>query len=194
MQLPRTSFQHSPKDNIMARCFWHLTPVEHAAALFFYEPKSEAAQMVLKLKYGDQPEIGTDLGRMMAEEMMLDDFFHDIDCIVPVPLTRRRQWQRGYNQSKMLAEGIAEVTRLPIAARALQRRQFRKSQTKMTKWDRRTNVTDAFVLRRTDDIMGKHVLIVDDVCTTGATMLACADAMKGVARSVSFLSLAFTKR
>ena len=91
----------------MAQLFWGLLPVERAAALFYYEPRSEAAELLYRLKYGNRPDIGEDLGRVMAEEMNLAHFLDGIDVLVPVPLSRKRHWQRGYNQSEMLARGEA---------------------------------------------------------------------------------------
>jgi predicted amidophosphoribosyltransferase len=90
----------------MTQLFWGLAPVSRAAALFFYEPHSEGAQLVYDLKYADRPDIGEDIGRMMAEEMRVAGYLDEVDMIVPVPLSPKRQQQRGYNQSERIAQGI----------------------------------------------------------------------------------------
>lgn len=113
LHLPRTSYQFTPYDNPMTQLFWGLAPVSRAAALFFYEPHSEGAQLVYDLKYADRPDIGEDIGRMMAEEMRVAGYLEEVDMIVPVPLSPKRQQQRGYNQSERIAQGIHEVTGLP---------------------------------------------------------------------------------
>lgn len=178
----------------MTQLFWGLAPVDRAAALFFYEPHSEAAQLLYDLKYANRPDIGEDLGRMMAEEMRMAGFFDGIDAIIPVPLSSRRMRQRGYNQSERLAHGIHEVTGIPVMTKAISRRYFKKSQTTLMRHQRQENVTDVFTLRETESLEGKHVLLIDDVCTTGATLISCANALQSIpSLCVSVLTLGFTK-
>ena len=98
----------------MAKLFWGQIPVERAAALFHYESHAETANIIYQLKYKDHPEIGPLMGRMMAAELQKEEFFDGIDVIVPVPLTRERLRQRGYNQSEEIAKGVSEITGLPI--------------------------------------------------------------------------------
>lgn len=195
LHLFRTTYQFTPEDNTMAQLFWGLLPVERAAALFFYEPRSEAAELLYRLKYGNRPDIGEDLGRVMAEEMKIAGFFDGIDVLVPVPLSRKRQWQRGYNQSEMLARGISEVTGIPVVTNAVCREHFRQSQTSLSRRERQENVEGVFVLRRPQLLEDKHVLLIDDICTTGATLLACGTAIQTVRGiRISVLTLGFTKK
>ncbi len=195
LQLPRTCYQFSPNDNPMAQLFWHLAPIERAAALIYYEPHSEMAQMVYDLKYHDHPDIGEDLGRLMANEMMVAGFFEGIDVLLPVPLSRKRLRQRGYNQSEQLARGISDITQLPVVSNALLRKHFKQSQTRLTRHERQENVADMFELRDDTDLRGKHVLLVDDICTTGATLLACANAIKNISGiRLSAITLGFAKK
>lgn len=194
LHLPRTTYQFTPHDNPMAQLFWHLSPVEKAAALIFYEPHSEVAQLIYDLKYHDRPDIGEDMGRLMAGEMQLARFFDGIDLLLPVPLSRKRLRQRGYNQSEQLAIGISDVTHLPVITKALRRKHFRQSQTQLSRRERQENVEDLFELRDDSMLQGKHVLLVDDICTTGATLLACCDALKAVPGiHLSVLTFGFTK-
>lgn len=194
LHLPRTTYQFTPNDNPMAQLFWHLTPVERAAALLFYEPHSEMAQIVYDMKYHDRPDIGEDMGRLMANEMQFARYFDGIDVLLPVPLSRKRLRQRGYNQSEQLAIGISDITNLPIATKALRRKHFVKSQTQLSRHERQENVADIFELCDDSPLKGKHVLLVDDICTTGATLIACVDALKDVEGiRLSVLTLGYTK-
>lgn len=194
MQLPRTGFQSSAKDNIMARLFWGIIPVERAAALFYYEAGSRTASILYDLKYHDHPEIGVTMGRMMAREFGEAGFFRGIDVIVPIPLARSRQRHRGYNQSRELARGISQTTGLPVYDKVVRRTRFLKSQTQMGRQERQENVADVFEAKDLAALRGRHVLLVDDVVTTGATMVACArEILKAEGVCVSLLSLGFTK-
>lgn len=194
LHLPRTTYQFSPDDNPMAQLFWHLTPIKRAAALLYYEPHSELARLIYDLKYHDRPDIGEDMGRLMANEMQLAHYFDDIDVLLPVPLSRKRLRQRGYNQSEMLAIGVSDITHLPIVTNALRRKHFVKSQTRLSRHERQENVEDMFELRDSSQLQGKHVLLIDDICTTGATLIACIDALKNIPGiRPSVLTLGFTK-
>jgi ComF family protein len=194
LHLPRTTYQFTPDDNPMVQLFWHLTPIRHAAALLFYEPRSETARIVYDLKYHDRPDIGEDMGRLMAGEMQLARFFDGINMMLPVPLSRKRLRQRGYNQSEQLAVGISDVTHLPVVTKALRRTHFHQSQTQLSRRERQENVENLFELRDGSMLQGKHVLLIDDICTTGATLLACCDALKAVLGiRLSVLTFGFTK-
>ena len=192
--LPRTDFHQKPLDNPMAQLFWGLAPIEKAAALFYYHPHSETARLVYRLKYNNRPDIGEDMGRVMANELQATDFFSDIDVLLPVPLASKRLRQRGYNQSEQLAIGISDITHLPIVSKALRRKHFQQSQTTLNRWQRQENVTDTFQLKEEHLLQGKHVLLIDDICTTGATLIACANVLKTIEGiRISVLTLGFTK-
>lgn len=192
--LPRTNYHQRPLENPMAQLFWKLTSIQKAAALFYYQPHSETAQLVYRLKYNNRPDIGEDMGRVIANELQQSDFFDDIDVLLPVPLSSKRLRQRGYNQSEMLAIGVSDITHLPIVTKALRRKEFHQSQTKLNRWQRQENVADTFQLMDDSHLKGRHVLLIDDVCTTGATLIACANALKDVEGiRISVLTLGFTK-
>lgn len=194
LHMARTGFQLTPTDNPMAQLFWHLAPVCRAAALMYYEPHSAMARIVYQLKYGHRPDIGEDMGRLMAVDMLSSHYFDDVDLLIPVPLARKRLHQRGYNQSHQLALGISQVTHLPVDTRLLTRRRFQQSQTQLNRQERQSNVADTFEVHDGEQLTGLHVLLVDDVCTTGATLIACANALSVVPRlRISVLTLGFTK-
>lgn len=194
MHLPRTGFQHQAMDNVMARLFWGIIPVERVAALFYYEAGSKTSNILYDLKYHDHPEIGVVMGRMVAREFNEAGFFEDIDMIIPVPLAKSRQRHRGYNQSREIAKGISLVTGLPINDYVVQRMKFEKSQTQVGRWERQENVANVFEVKDTKNLRGRHILLVDDVVTTGATMVACArEILKAGDVRISLLSLGFAK-
>lgn len=193
LHLPLTGYERTPKDNEMARRFWGLIPIEQAAALFFYEAQSETARLVYDLKYHDRPDIGYQTGYITARQFTAAGFFRDIDAIVPMPLSRRRQWQRGYNQSIEIARGVSEVTGIPVI-KAARRIHFKQSQTRLNRYERQDNTASAFQLVSPDLIRDKHLLLVDDIVTTGATVISLAqELMKAGNVRFSVLSLGYTK-
>ncbi|MBR1449876.1 MAG: ComF family protein [Prevotella sp.] len=195
LRMPLTGFAQSPLDNPMARLFWGQFPIEKAAAYFYYQPHSDTSSIIYHLKYHSQPDIGENMGGIMARELSRSEFFSGIDAIVPIPITRRRRWQRGYNQSLEIARGISEVTHLPILKDAVRRTRFDTSQTKKKGWQRQENVADVFQLRQPEAISGRHLLLVDDIVTTGATIRACAlELCKAGDVRISVVSLGFTKK
>ena len=194
LHLPRTGFQQDPYENEIAKLFWHQIPIERATALFYYEAHSETANILYELKYKSHPEIGEVMGRMMAKELQSSGFFDEIDGIIPVPLAKKRLRQRGYNQSLEIAHGISEMTGLPIYNKVVRRNAFEGSQTNKGRWERNENVEGVFELKDATAIQGKHILIVDDVVTTGATVIACAQELcKAGSIKVSVLALGFAK-
>ena len=194
LHLPRTDFGSDLYENVMAKLFWGQIQIEKATALFYYEPHAETANILYELKYKNHPEIGEVMGRMMARELQKNGLFDDIDAIVPVPLARKREHERGYNQSLMLAKGVSEVTGLPIYNKVVRRTKFVGSQTHRGRWERNENVADVFELMDGESICGKHLLLIDDVVTTGATIIACAQEMQKASDvKISVLALGFAK-
>ena len=193
LHLPRTDFDNDLYENVMAKLFWGQIKLEKATALFYYEAHAETAKILYELKYKNHPEIGVVMGRMMAKELMKSGLFDDIDAIVPVPLAKKREWQRGYNQSLELAKGVSEVTGLPIANLVIRRTKFVGSQTQRGRWERNENVAHVFELVD-ENISGQHLLLIDDVVTTGATVIACAKEMQKASNvKISVLALGFAK-
>jgi len=191
--LPRTSYWQQPYDNTMARMLWGRMAVERAAALFYFEPQSEVSHIIYSFKYRKHPENAEHMGRLAAKELSLSGFFKDIDAIVPVPLARSRQRSRGYNQSYEIAKGIRGITGIPIINGAVIRRTFTESQTHKSRWERIENVENVFELKKPGLLHGKHVLVVDDVVTTGSTIAACSrEIVKSGDVKVSVFALGFT--
>ena len=194
LHLPRTGFDRDPYENPMAKMFWGQIPVERASAFFYYESHAETANIIYELKYKDHPEIGEVMGRMMARELLLSHFFDGIDGVVPIPLAKKRERQRGYNQCLEIAKGISEITGLPVYNKVVRRNSFKGSQTKLGRWERNENVEYVFELTDTATVAGKHLLLVDDVVTTGATAIACGKQLvKAGQVKISILTLGYAK-
>ncbi len=173
-QLPRTGLAEKPYDNPVVQYFLGQIPLERAASWLYYRSKDKVGGIVRKAKYLGRDDICRWLGEAAAKEFAAENFFEGIDVIVPVPLTRRRRRKRGYNQCYEIARGISAVTGIKVADGAVRRVRFTQSQARLRGEARRTNVDDAFRLVRPERLAGKHVLLVDDIVTTGATLLACA--------------------
>jgi ComF family protein len=192
--MPRTWYERSPYDNMMNRLYWKQIPIEKAAALFFYNAQAPVSKAIYDLKYHHCPEIGVSLGEMTAREFCHENFFEDIDVIIPVPLTRKRQHHRGYNQSLMIAKGISNITGIKINDKIVKRTLFRESQTHKDVIDRKENVKDAFKIINTKAVANRHILLIDDIVTTGATTIACSQQlMKAEGVRISIISLGFVK-
>lgn len=174
LALPRV-FTPSFENNEMTRTFWGLIPIERCSSLFYYTKNSIYTHILMKLKYGNQPKVGLVMGRMLAESVKGKDFFKDIDMIVPIPLFKEREKQRGYNQSEWIAKGISEVTGIKICNNCVKRTKPTPSQTSLILHERIESVRNAFELTGSHDLTDKHILLVDDVLTTGATLLSCAE-------------------
>lgn len=193
MHLPFTDFLSHPYDNAMARTFWGIIRhFEKAYALMYHEPHAHSARAVYQLKYYNKPDVGVELGVLMGKRMKAVGFTDDIDFIVPVPLAKKRERQRGFNQSEMIAQGISDATGLPAVNNVVRRTSFHGSQTQIDRWSRAENVEDAFELLNADSLRGRHVLIVDDIVTTGATVSALAKVLGKAERvRVSVASIGF---
>lgn len=191
--LPRTHFHQWP-ENSMEKMFWGKFGIRKAAAFIRYAKGSDVAVLVKKMKYKGRRDIATGMGRLMAEEMMhSSDFFDGIDCIVPVPMHPDKQKQRGYNQALQLALGVSEATGIPVEADAIVRPEPAESQTRRSSIDRLVSIKGAFKATDISRFAGKHVLIVDDIITTSATITACADALAsapGIRFSILTLAIA----
>lgn len=191
INLPRTGF-HLRKDNPVECLFWGRIPgLKRASSFLFYRKGSDFRRILHLLKYGGYKELGEMMGRYMSAELSSGEFFDGVDMIIPVPLHRKKQKLRGYNQSEWIARGIASVTGIPLCAECMIREKNTETQTRKSAFERWENVEGIFRLCDTVHFEGKHVLLVDDVLTTGATTVACASAFAGVSGiRISVLTLA----
>jgi ComF family protein len=169
-ELPLTGFeskQRNPIDSVFAGRI----PLQHAASLLFFIKESLTQQLLHQLKYKNRQDVGLYLGRRMGKA--IQDAGWEIDCIVPLPLNRKKQARRGFNQAEVLAKGISEILGKSIENVAIIRTKNNATQTKKNRQERWENVSEVFDLHDAHNLQGKHVLLVDDVVTTGATLEAC---------------------
>lgn len=189
--LPRRSDTLTTGDNDITRLFYGILPIKRAAALFVYGSCKELDGIVQAAKYGNRPDIAEECGMMMAHEYAPSGFFEGIDMIVPLPLHKNRLRKRGYNQSRLLAEGISTVTGIPVADDVVTRVRDTATQTSMPHDQRTANMRGAFALGNAARLNGRHILVVDDLVTTGATMRECCmQIAKAQDVSISVLALA----
>lgn len=177
--LPRTGYERYP-DNPLAQSFYGRMPFHAVTACFFFAKTGKVQHLIHQLKYKGNREAGLFLGRQIGESIKDAPLFEGIDVIIPVPLHPKRERQRGYNQALLIAQGINEVTGLPIGTKYLLRTMYNETQTHKSAEERYHNVQGIFEVRRGEELKGKHVLLVDDVLTTGATLESCAHELEGI--------------
>ena len=160
------------------------------------EHDSKELDLIHAMKFGPaaNPHIAYRLGQVLAQEFMPTGFFEDIDLLIPVPLHPQRFRDRGFNQSEWLCRGIAEVTGLPMDTEHLYRARNNDHQARLTGSDRKRNTKGIFAVRYPEDLYRKHVLLVDDLITTGATLCACMDVIHPIRNcTISILGLGKAK-
>jgi ComF family protein len=166
--------------------------VERAAAFSYFNKGSRIRNLIHNLKYKGITEVGYELGKIYGLSLNSSDFMKDIDMIIPVPLHPAKERIRGFNQSEIISRGIADVTLLSVANKIVERISVSATQTKRSRYERWTNVEGIFSVKDPRMIEGKHVLLVDDVITTGSTIESCAnELLKTDGVKVSVVALAF---
>lgn len=184
--IPRTGY-HSTKNNRFEERFAGVFPFEKGASLFFYEKSSPLADLVVEFKYKGYSGLAREMGRIMARELQPTGFLDGIEVIVPVGMPLWRRWKRGYNQAEELATGIADILgrkTVPVID-CLRARRYHSSQTRRSATDRRDSMRGMFTVKpkygpggpNARGLSQRTTLLVDDVCTTGSTMLAAAEAL-----------------
>jgi ComF family protein len=170
------------EDNPLLRLVWDKTDVVRATTFLCYNKFSPYHNLVIDLKFHGNHDLAVRLGQWAALEARRQGFWDGADALVPVPLTRWRRWQRGYNQAEMLARGMADVTGLPVV-NLLRRTKNRKSQTHLSGEERRRNAEGIYHASVPNEWCGKRLVLVDDVMTTGATLANCALALQKADRN-----------
>lgn len=192
--LPRTNF-HLERDNPVTRSFWGRAKIESGAALYYFNKGNRVQQLIHQLKYKDRKDIGQVLGEKYGAYLKHSPFFNNIELIVPVPLHKKKRMKRGYNQSEEFAKGLGKSMGVGVDPYALIRNKATETQTRKSRYKRWENVADMFSAPHPDRLVGKHVLLVDDVITTGATLEACATAIAAIPGiKISIVAIAFANR
>ncbi len=171
--IPKTNF-HLQSDNRLEHFFAGRFPFQHIAAFAYFVKGGSIQHIIHELKYNRNPHIGRFIGELCGENIKNSDFISSIDILVPVPLHPKRQKERGYNQSLEICEGISHITAIPINSDTLLRKVNNPSQTKNARFDRWKNVEDIFHVVTPETFANKHILLVDDIITTGSTLESCA--------------------
>ena len=171
--LPKTGYEQH-EENPLARMFYGKVRLKAVTACYFFSKEGKVQHLIHELKYKGNADAGVFLGQELGKTIKEAPLFQGLDFLIPVPLHPKREKQRGYNQSMMIARGISDVTGIPVGAKFLFRSVDTATQTHKTKEERWLNVKDIFELRNAEKLEGKNVLLVDDVLTTGATLEACA--------------------
>ena len=171
--IPRTNY-HLKTDNPVAILFWGRCTIEKAATFSYYTKDSRIRKLIHQLKYNGVKEIGFELGRIYALSLKTSGFMEGIDLIIPVPLHPSKKRKRGFNQSETISAGISEISGLPVDTLSLVRKNISDTQTRKSRYDRWENVEGIFRVTGNEKLKGHHILLVDDVITTGSTLEACA--------------------
>lgn len=192
--IPRTNYHLSADNPLHYKLVDINAPIEKTASFFFYKNDSPCSRLIRDAKYNGRPEINRSLARLFALELRPAGFFDDIDRIMPVPIHWLKRIRRGYNQSDYIAKGLSEISGIPVAYN-LQATKGHPTQTHKKAAERRKTLQNIFTVDRPEELSGLHILLVDDVITTGSTISTCAatlhKAIPGLRLSV--LSLASTK-
>ena len=177
-------------DNKVMEIFLGRVRLEKAMSWCHFDKETNVQNILHHIKYKGKSKFANQIGEIMAREML--NFFVDIDAIVPVPLHPKKERMRGYNQSEEIARGVQEVVGLPIFSQLIERTRFSETQTHKNKEERWKNTEGLFTLAPNDGFEGKHILLIDDVLTTGSTAIACLKCLEQIPNvKLSFLSLAF---
>ncbi len=169
--MPVTHFEKYPGNPVEKRFYGRL-PLANATAQYYFTKESLVARLVHLVKYKGSRDLGIQLGTMMGEALKKSGRFEP-DILLPVPLFPARERKRGYNQSMLLCEGIRQQLHVPVMKDILLRPQHTDTQTRKGRYERWQNMEGKFLLRNPALIEGKHILLVDDVVTTGATLESC---------------------
>lgn len=192
--LPKTNF-HNYRDNPVMEVFWGRLKLESASAFLYYSKAGKVQNMIHAFKYRGKRDVGLVLGEMFAADLKSSPFFQTIDTIIPVPLHWTKQKKRGYNQSEIIGRGMAKQMHARLQTDVLIRKYATDTQTKKSRSERVENVEGKFELQHTEKIIGKHLLLIDDIITTGSTMEACANLLLSVeGTKLSLASLGFASK
>ena len=189
-----THFEKYKESTMAEELFWGRIKLEHVYALLFYEKGNSTQQILFKIKYQEGQQLGVYMGGQLANRLRSKDWLKDVDAILPIPLHSKKEFKRGYNQSLILAKGFAEENSIPIK-KALFRKKHHASQTRKSREEREQNVKGIFGVDGNELKGLNHVIIIDDVLTTGSTLEEAARAIKQFNEkiSISLITLAIAK-
>ena len=191
-ELPLTKYLKN-NDNAIEKKFYGRIKIEKATSLLFYHKKGIVKELIHNLKYRGQEKIGSFLGNWLGREIKKYGFYNDIDYIIPVPLHKKRLKERGYNQVTKFGEQLAYHLNKPLKENLLLRKSANFTQTKKSRIDRWKNVKEIFSVSNISALENKHILLIDDIITTGATLESCANVLlkaKNIRISIAVMAVA----
>lgn len=174
--LPKTGYENY-SDNPLVRIFWGQIDFHAVTAEFFFSKTGKIQNLIHKLKYQGNLESGIFLGQQLGASLKKAPLFQGIDYIIPIPLHPKKEYQRGYNQSFVISQGVEKEINIPIAKDCLYRKIYTSTQTKKSRKERLENVRDIFGIKNQEKLIGRHILLIDDVLTTGATLMAAGETL-----------------
>jgi len=177
--MPKTGYENNP-NNPLAQNFFGQMPFNAVSAEFFFSKSGKVQHLIHGLKYHHCRENGIFLGQEIGKSLLKASDYQGIDYLIPIPLHPKKEKIRGYNQSHVIAEGISEIMNIPITEKCLVRSVFTDTQTKKSREERWNNVKDIFNIEKPERLENKHVLLIDDVLTTGATLMSAGKALSQV--------------
>ncbi len=177
--LPETHFFEAP-GNPIEKIFYGRLPVHAGAAAWYFHKNSALQALLFQLKYKSNEDVGLFIGKQMGALLAASERFATIDALVPVPLHPQALSKRGFNQAALICEGIGQVWHKPVLRSAITRTKHTNTQTKQSRAVRWENMENAFSIKEHTSITGKHLLLIDDVITTGATIEACGKTLLSV--------------
>ena len=192
LKLPRTHYHLIPENQAIERLAGKVS-LEKASSYLYYNKGGVAQKVIAEIKYKGNRKLGEWIGRYLAKDMMSSGFFQGIDYLVPVPLHRSKEKKRGFNQAEKIAEGIAQVTNIPLEISTVFRAKANTTQTQKGVFERWKNTQHLFQMNNPELFKEKHILLIDDVLTTGSTLESLAQRLlesEGV--KISVLTLAIT--
>ncbi|GMV78568.1 MAG: amidophosphoribosyltransferase [Chitinophagaceae bacterium] len=171
-KLPTTGFENI-SENDVEKMFYGRLPIQYATAAFYFSKHTLIQHLIHQLKYKGNKEAGYFLGSLLGAQLQNSKKFHEIEVIIPLPLNAKKEAVRGYNQAALIAEGVATIFKKPLATKAVARTVFTETQTHNNRITRWRNMEGVFSVVNENLIKNKHVLLVDDIITTGATLESC---------------------
>ena len=192
LKLPKTNYHLIPENQAIERFAGKVSLIK-ASSFFYYSKGGIAQKLIAEIKYKGNSNLGEWIGTYIAKDMISSDFFQGIDYLVPVPLHRSKEKKRGFNQAEIIAKGIAQITKIPLNKSNVFREKSNTSQTRKGVFDRWKNTQNLFQAKDYELFKEKHILIIDDVLTTGSTIEALAQSLlKSPEVKISILTLAIT--
>lgn len=194
INLSFTYYEKYTEHTKMDKLFWGKITIHKTYALYYFEENTVVQSILHSLKYKNNPKIGREFGKRIGERLQKITSFEDLDALIPIPMHPKKKFLRGYNQAEMLAQGISEVTNIPIQTTEVKKLKHTQSQTQKSLWERWENSENTFSSSLNADSL-KHIALIDDVLTTGATMERLARAIqdKNSSLKISLITLAITK-